>query len=64
MATESNTIETKVSLDTSQAQLEIVKLNAVASDSTKTLEERVAAKNKQVELQERLNKQEIKSLEA
>ena len=62
MATENNTIQTKVTLDATQAQQEIVRLNAVAADSTKTLEERVAAKNKQLELTEKLNKKEIASL--
>ena len=63
MATENNTIKTKVTLDATQAQQEIVKLNAVAADSTKTLEERIAAKNKQTELQENLNKKTIAALE-
>ena len=63
MATENNAIKTKVTLDATQAQQEIVKLNAVAADSTKTLEERIAAKNKQTELQENLNKKTIAALE-
>jgi len=63
MATENNAIKTKVTLDATQAQQEIVKLNAVAADGTKTLEERIAAKNKQTELQENLNKKTIAALE-
>tara|TARA_R110000851_G_scaffold162614_5_gene306457 strand:+ start:4011 stop:6158 length:2148 start_codon:yes stop_codon:yes gene_type:complete len=63
MATENNTINTRVTLDASEAQQEIVKLNGIASDGTKDLEERVAAKNKQLELQEKLNKTEIIALE-
>ena len=35
MATENNTINTKVTLDATEAQQEIVKLNAVAADGTK-----------------------------
>lgn len=58
-----NTIRTTVELDATQAQQEIVKLNNRASDSTKTLEERLEAKNKQVELQEKLSKQTIDNLE-
>jgi hypothetical protein len=63
MATENNTIRTKVDLDASQASQQIAKLNAVASDSTKSLEERIAAKNKQVELQAKLSKNEISAIE-
>ena len=63
MADTKNNIETKVSLNASQAQQEIVKLNSVAGDSTKTLEERIAAKNKQVEIQNKLSKETIEALE-
>lgn len=63
MANEQNTINTVVQLDASQAQQEIVKLNAAASDSTKTLTERVEAKNKAVELQEKLSRDNIDALE-
>lgn len=63
MAETNNTIKTTAILDTTQTQQQIVKLNAVASDSTKTLEERTAAKNKQVELQNSLAKQNIANLE-
>jgi hypothetical protein len=52
-----NTIKTTVELDVTDAQVEIVKLNAVASDSTEDLEKRLKAKNKQIEIQNRLNKQ-------
>lgn len=62
MAEQDNTIKTTVLLNTAQAEQQIVKLNATASDSTKSLEERVAAKNKQVELQNQLSKQTIKAL--
>jgi hypothetical protein len=63
MADQESTIKTSVVLDTTQAQVQIVKLNAVASDSTKTLEERLEAKNKAVELQNKLNKQTVAGLE-
>ena len=63
MADQQNTIKTTVELDATQAQQEIVKLNNKASDSTKTLAERVEAKNKQVELQEKLSKKTIEDLE-
>ena len=58
-----NKIKTIVELDINQAQRSIVSLNATASDSTKTLEERIAAKNKQVELQNQLSKSTIEALE-
>ena len=63
MADQNNKIKTTVELDATNAQIEINKLNAVASDSTRKLEERVAAKNKQVELQEKLSKKTISNLE-
>ena len=63
MSDNNNTIKTTVVLDTTQAQQQIVKLGAVASDSTKDLEERTAAKNKQVKLQNELAAQTIKNLE-
>jgi len=62
MAEENNTIKTKVELDTSKTQQEIIKLNAVASDSSKKLEVRIAAKNKQIELQNALAKKTIDAL--
>ena len=58
-----NTIKTTVELDVNQAQQEIVKLNSLASDSTQDLEKRLAAKNKQIEIQNDLNKKNIKDLE-
>lgn len=58
-----NTIKTTVELDATQAQQEIAKLNAKASDSTKSLEERLEAKNKQVEIQNKLSKKNIESIE-
>jgi hypothetical protein len=58
-----NRIKTIVELDVNQAQRSIVSLNAAASDSTKSLEERVAAKNKVVELQNQLSKKTIDALE-
>lgn len=54
-----NRISTTVELDVTKAQQEIVKLNAVASNSTKTLEERIQAKNKAVELQNKIAQQQI-----
>ena len=58
-----NTIRTKVELDATQAQQEIVKLNSLASDTTKTLEERIDAKNKEVKIQNNLSTKTIASLE-
>lgn len=58
-----NTIETKVILDSSQAQESIIKLNAIASDSTRTAEERYEAKNKQVKIQNDLSKKTISQIE-
>lgn len=63
MATTNNEIVTKVTLDTDQAQASIVKLNAKASDSTKTLEERLEAKNKQSKIQNDLSKKTISTVE-
>lgn len=63
MADNNNTIKTTVELDANKAQQEIVKLNSKASDSTKTLEERIEAKNKQVKIQDALSKKIIKDLE-
>ena len=61
--TVTNTIETKVVLDTSRTQQEMAKLNGVATDTTKALEERIKAKNKAVELSNSLHKQNIATLE-
>ena len=58
-----NTIKTTVELDVNQAQQEIVKLNSIASDGTKELSERLEAKNKQIEIQNSLNKKNIADLE-
>ena len=63
MADTTNKIFTKVELDSTQAQIEIAKLNAKASDTTKSLEERISAKNKEVKIQEELSKKNIASLE-
>ena len=54
-----NTIRTKVELDATQAQQEIVKLNSLASDGTQELEKRLDAKNKQIEVQNKLNQKAI-----
>ena len=64
MAQDSNRIETKVTLDASQAQQEIAKLNTIAADTTRTYEERLDAKNKQIRLSDDLNKKLIKTLQA
>lgn len=63
MADKTNKIFTKVELDSTQAQIEIAKLNAKASDTTKSLEERISAKNKEVKIQEELSRKNIASLE-
>ena len=60
---ESNKIITIVEIDSQQAQQEIVKLNATASNSTKSLEDRIAAKNKAIELQNQLAAKSIKVLQ-
>jgi hypothetical protein len=60
--TTDNVIKTTVVLNTSQAEQQVVKLNATASDSTKSLEERLAAKNKQVEISNQLSKKTIDAL--
>ena len=58
-----NTIKTTVELDVAAAQQEIVKLNSLASDSTEDLSKRVDAKNKQVSIQNDLNKKAITDAE-
>lgn len=60
--TTDNVIKTTVVLNTSQAEQQVVKLSAAASDSTKSLEERLAAKNKQVEISNQLSKKTIDAL--
>lgn len=60
---EQNKIVTVVEINTQQAQQEIVKLNSAASNTTKTLEERIAAKNKAIQLQNELSKKTIAVLE-
>lgn len=60
---EQNKIVTVVELSTQQAQTELVKLNATVSNSTKTLEERIEAKNKAIEIQNALSKKTITALE-
>jgi hypothetical protein len=62
MADSNNTIKTTVVLDATKAQQEIVKLNATASDATKSLEDRVKAKNKAVDLSNKLAKQQVDNL--
>jgi len=59
-----NKIVTTVELNTQQAEQELVKLNSLASNSTKSLEERIIAKNKAVEIQNELSKKTIATLEA
>lgn len=63
MADVNNTIRTKVELDSTQAQQDIAKLNAVAADGTKTLQERIEAKNKAAKLQDELSRKTIANLE-
>lgn len=58
-----NNIKTTVEFDVNQAQQEIVKLNSLASDSTQDLQKRLDAKNKAIELQNKLNEKNIKDLE-
>jgi len=60
---EQNKIVTVVELNAQQAQTELVKLNATVSNSTKTLEERIEAKNKAIEIQNALSKKTINALE-
>jgi len=62
MSDQNNNIKTTVILDTTQAQRQIIELNAKASDTTKTLKERVAAKNKQIKIQNQLSKKTVKDL--
>ena len=57
-----NKIKTIVELDSTQAQASIIKLNSIASDNTKTLEERISAKNKQIEIQNALSEKTISNL--
>lgn len=63
MADQNSTIKTTVVLDATQAQQEIVRLNAIATDTTRELEERVEAKNDAVALQNKLSKQTVDTLE-
>lgn len=56
-----NVISTVVEIDAQEAKKEIIQLNAVASNGTKTLEERVTAKNKAVDLQNKLQTQQIEA---
>lgn len=60
---EQNKIVTVVEIDSQQAQQELIKLNSTVSNTTKTLEERIEAKNKAVEIQNQLAAKTIKSLE-
>lgn len=59
MATREENIITRVEIDADKAQQDIIKLNAIASDSTKSLEQRLQAKNKQIEIQNKLSKQTV-----
>tara|TARA_R110002073_G_scaffold27337_1_gene88379 strand:+ start:11393 stop:13483 length:2091 start_codon:yes stop_codon:yes gene_type:complete len=61
--TTNNKIVTTVELDVNKAAQEIVKLNSLASDGTKDLSERLDAKNKQIKIQNDLNKKGISDLE-
>lgn len=63
MADFQNNIQTTITLDVTEAQQEIIRLNSTASDSTKTLEERLKAKNKVVEIQNNLSKKTLDDLE-
>lgn len=60
---EQNKIVTVVELNAQQAQQELVKLNATVTNSTKSLEDRIAAKNKVIEIQNDLSKKTINTLE-
>jgi hypothetical protein len=60
---EQNKITTVVELNAQQAAQELVKLNATVSNTTKTLEERIEAKNKAIEIQNQLSKKTINALE-
>jgi len=63
MADTQNTIKTRVELDVTQAQQEIIRLNAAATDSTKSLKERLVAKNEAVKIQNQLMEQTIELYE-
>lgn len=58
-----NKIVTVVEINAQQAQQELVKLNATVSNTTKTLEERITAKNRAIEIQNELSKRTINALE-
>jgi len=58
-----NKIVTTVELDATAAAMDIVKLNSIASDSTQDLATRLDAKNKQIKIQNDLNKKNISDLE-
>lgn len=60
---ETNKITTVVELDTQQAAAAVVKLNATVSNSTKSLEERISAKNKVIEIQNQISQKTIAALE-
>ncbi len=62
MADMTNTMKTILTVDTSQPEKAIVKLNSIASDSTEKLEDRIAAKNKAIETQEKLSKKTISTM--
>jgi hypothetical protein len=61
--TTNSKIKTTVELDVNAAQIAIVKLNSAAADSTNTLADRLDAKNKQIKIQNDLNKKAISDLE-
>jgi hypothetical protein len=60
---EQNKIVTVVEINSMQAQQELVKLNSTVTNTTKTLEERITAKNKVIEIQNQLSKKTISALE-
>ena len=60
--TTNNRITTTVELDATQAQVQISKLNGIASDTTKKLETRLEAKNKVVKIQNDLSKKTLSDL--
>ena len=60
--TTNNRITTTVELDATQAQVQISKLNGIASDTTKKLKTRLEAKNKVVKIQNDLSKKTLSDL--
>lgn len=58
-----DTIKTRVEVDVSQAQQDIVKFNGIVSDSTADIADKIEAKNKAVELQNQLSEKAIQDAE-